>query len=401
MFPDIPAAATQAPPKAVPPLPVTALLSLSASAAVTLVTELLPVGVLPQMSAALHVSPASVGALATGYAAAAAVAAVPLTALTRALDRRRLLVVLLAMLALANVATAASASYPVVLAVRIVAGLANGVVWSMLASYAAGIVPAGQRGRAVSITLAGITIALSGGVPAATALASGIGWRATFAAVAGATALAAACVAATAPPLRATAAGGQQGLAAVLRLPGTRAVLATTALLLAGHQAAYTYIAPVTRALGLGHASVTLLAFGGCAVAGTALTAIVIDNHLRLVMLAAVTLIVGALLALALGTRHAAALAAVGAWGIGFGSAPAAIQTALIRAAGEGNAETATALQTTTYNAAIAVGSLLGSIALSADGEPAVPWAALALATATLAHVTTRRQALTPAAAIE
>jgi predicted MFS family arabinose efflux permease len=63
--------------------------------------------------------------------------------------------------------------------------------------------------------------------------------------------------------------------------------------------------------------------------------------------------------------------------------------------------ETVTALQTTTYNAAIAVGSLLGSVALSAGGEPAVPWAALALAAATLAHVTARRQAFAPAAAIE
>src|SRR5436305_1213974 len=143
MFRDAPACDRPRGPAAAPAeprLPLAALLGLAGGAAVTLLTELLPVGVLPQMSSALHVSAARIGLLAGGYAAAATVAAVPLTALTRPLGRRPLLTGLLAGLALANLVTALSASYPLTLAVRILAGLANGVLWSMFASYAAGIV---------------------------------------------------------------------------------------------------------------------------------------------------------------------------------------------------------------------------------------------------------------------
>lgn len=379
-------------------LPVAALLGLAGSAAVTLLTELLPVGVLPQMSSALHVSPAQIGLLASGYAAAATVAAVPLTALTRSLGRRPLLTGLLAGLALANVTTAVSASYPLTLAVRILAGLANGVLWSMLASYAAGIVTARHRGRAVAITLAGITVTLCAGIPAATALAGWIGWRPTFAVIAGGAAAMAGYVAATVPPLAGGAAGGRGRLGIVLRRPGIRAVLATTGLLLAGHQAMYTYIAPLARALGLGRTSLVLLTFGGCAVAGIILAGAEIDRHPRRIMLGAVALIAGAALVLALGARHTVALIAAGAWGLGFGAAPTAIQTALIRAAGPGNGELATALQTTTYNAAIAAGSLFGGIALGRGGVAALPWTALPLAAATLVLVVTARRHAFPAA---
>src|SRR5690348_16276069 len=90
-------------PAPLPPLPAAALLGLAGAAAVTLLTELLPVGVLPPMGAALHVSPARIGLLTTGYAAAATLAAVPLTAATRSLGRRPLLTCLLAGLAVANV----------------------------------------------------------------------------------------------------------------------------------------------------------------------------------------------------------------------------------------------------------------------------------------------------------
>jgi predicted MFS family arabinose efflux permease len=375
------------------------LLGLAGGAAVTLLTELLPVGVLPQMSSALHVPAARIGLLAGGYAAAATVAAVPLTALTRPLGRRPLLTGLLAGLALANLVTALSASYPLTLAVRILAGLANGVLWSMFASYAAGIVTARQRGRAVAITLAGITVTLSAGVPAATALAGRIGWRATFAVAAVAAAGMACYAAAGLPPLAGAPAGGRGGLVTVLRRPGIRAVLATTGLLLAGHQAMYTYLAPLSGTLGLGSTSLVLLTFGGCAMAGIIAAGAAIDAHPRPVVLSAVALIAGAALALALGARHAAAFAATGAWGLGFGAAPTAIQAALIRAAGQELGEIATALQTTTYNAAIAAGALLGGAALSRGGVAALPWTALPLAAAALVLAAAARRHAFPVGA--
>jgi predicted MFS family arabinose efflux permease len=362
-------------------LPLLALTSLAGSAAITLLTELLPTGVLPQMSTALHVPPARIGFLASGYAAAAAVSAIPFTALARPLARRPLVIGLLVVLAAADLAVAASTCYLLTLAVRVLAGLANGMLWSLLASYAAGIVPAQQRGRAVAITLAGITVALCAGVPGAAWLAAWIGWRLTFAAVGALAALMAGCVRCMVPPLRGSRRRGQAGPVGVARLLGVRAALATTGMLIAGHQAVYSYIALVARARGIRQPSVALLVFGCGAVAGLWATGALIDRCLRPVLLCATALIAAAMLILAGYTGHPfAAACAIGLWGLGFGGAPTLIQTALIGAAGQENAEVVSSLQTTAFNAAIGAGSLLGGVALGAAGVPALPCAASCLA---------------------
>jgi predicted MFS family arabinose efflux permease/uncharacterized RmlC-like cupin family protein len=386
------------------PLPLLALLSLAGSAAVTLLTELLPAGVLPQMSAALQVPPARIGFLASGYAAAAAVAAIPFTALARALPRRPLVAGLLLALAVADVAVAASTCYLITLAVRVIAGVANGMLWSMLASYAAGIVPAQQRGRAVAVTLAGITVTLSAGVPGATWLAGWLGWRPAFVAVGALAALMAGCVRCTVPWLGGSRRTARTGPGAVARLPGVRAALAITGLLIAGHQTMYSYIALVARGYGIGHASLALLVFGCGAVAGIWVTGALIDRHLRPVLLCAVALIAASMLTMTQCAGHpAAALCTIGFWGLGFGGAPTLIQTALIDAAGACNADLVSSLQTSTYNAAIGGGSLLGGVALGLAGVAVLPWAAFcltaaALFTAAAGHV--RRSCTDPAGSV-
>jgi predicted MFS family arabinose efflux permease len=361
-------------------LPLLALMSLAGSAAITLLTELLPTGVLPQMSTALHVPPARIGFLASGYAAAAAVSAIPFTALARPLARRPLVIGLLVVLAVADLAVAASTCYLLTLAVRVLAGLANGMLWSMLASYAAGIVPAQQRGRAVAVTLAGITVTLSAGVPGATWLAGSMGWRPTFVAVGVLAALMAGCVRCTAPWLGGSRRTVRTGPGTVARLPGVRAALATTGLLIAGNQTMYSYIALVARRCGIGHTSLALLVFGCGAVAGIWVTGALIDRHLRPVLLCAVALIAASTLTMTRCAGHpAAALCTIGFWGLGFGGAPTLIQTALIDAAGPCNADVVSSLQTSTYNAAIGGGSLLGGVALGLAGVAALPWAAFCL----------------------
>jgi len=65
--------------------------------------------------------------------------------------------------------------------------------------------------------------------------------------------------------------------------------------------------------------------------------------------------------------------------GAAFGGAPTLIQTALVDASGPANADVATSLQTTVYNAGIAAGSLTGGVALEELGAGALPWTALPL----------------------
>ena len=370
-------------------LPLGGLLALAAVATWIVVTELFPAAVLPQIGAALRVAPGQVGYLASGFAVAATCAAIPFAALTRGLPRRPLLVVLVAGIAIASAVTAASSSYGLTFGLRIGAGLLNGMVWSMLASYAARIAPPAQRGRAVAITLAGITVALTAGLPASAAVADLIGWRATFAVPAVLGAVLIGWVRATIPALGGEPAGTRPGLLTVARRPGIRPVLATTALLLAGHQAMYTYIAPVAARAGLRHPGLPLLVFGAATVAGITLAGWLADRWPRLALGGAVTLVAAALGLLALDGRSLPGLLVASAlWGTGFGAAPALLQAALTAASGPRYAVVASSFQTTVYNTGIAAGAFAGGAVLDAHGAAALPWTALPLVAAALAAVT-------------
>ncbi|MFJ1704671.1 MFS transporter [Kitasatospora sp. NPDC088346] len=376
-------------------LPLRALLALFATAFGAVMTELLPAGLLPRMSDGLHVPEARVGYLVTAYAAASFLAAVPLTAALRGVRRRRVLIGGLLGFALANTVTAVSTCYPLTLTARLLAGAVGGTLWAMLAGYAARLAPPERRGRAIAVVLAGITVALALGLPAGTALAGAVGWRTVFALLA---ALALALVPwslAHLPDAPGESATGRAPLRRIAAIPGIPATLAVTLLLLLGHQALYTYLVPFAAHGGHGGAGRLLLLFGLATVAGVWLGGALVDRRPRLVLLAALALIAGAMLALGLsGGAPAVTGTAVALWGAAFGAAPTLLQTALVDLSGPRHADVATALQATVYNLGIAAGSLTGGIALDTAGAGALPWTALPLVTAALAVVTlTRRHA--------
>ena len=370
------------------------LLALATAAFTDVVTDLLPAGLLPQMSSSLRVPEARVGLLVSAFAVASALAAIPVTAVLRGLPRRPVLQWVLAGFALLDAVTAVSSWYPLTFLARLAAGVLGGTLWSMLAGYAARMVPARQRGRAIAIVLGGITVALCGGIPAGTALAGALGWRASFGLLAGLALLLVAWIRWQVPAVGGDPASRRTPVRRVARLPGIPAVLAVTLLLLTGHQAMYTYLAPFAP----GRTGLVLFVFGGATVAGIWVTGIVADSHLRPVLLAALTLIATAMLVLGLAAREPVALLAAAAlWGVAFGGAPTLLQTALVDASGPASADVATALQTTVYNVGIAAGALAGGLVLGGTGAAALPWVTLAFTVAALGTVATaRRRAFPP-----
>ena len=369
------------------------LLALATAAFTDVMTDLLPAGLLPQMSGALHVPEARVGLLFSAFAVASALAAIPVTAALRGLPRRPVLTGVLIGFALFDAVTALSSSYLLTFVARLLAGVMGGTLWSMLAGYAARMVPRRQRGRATAVVLAGITVALCGGIPAGTALAGLFGWRASFAVLAGLALVLTAWIRWQVPALPGEAPARRAPLRRVASAPGILAVLAVTLLLLTGHQAMYTYVAPFALRSGFGRTGLVLLVFGGATVAGIWVTGLLADRYLRPVLLAALTMIAVAMLILGLAARDPAALlAAVALWGAAFGGAPTLLQTALVDASGPASADVATSLQTTVYNIGIAAGSLAGGLVLSGVGAAALPWVTLAFIAVALSTVATARQ---------
>lgn len=366
-------------------MPVASLLALAMVAFITILTEALPAGLLPQMAQGLAVSEAWVGQTVTVYAIGSLVAAIPLTAATQGVRRRPLLLAAIGGFAIANTVTTLSASYALTLAARFVAGVSAGLLWALLAGYAARMVPEHQKGRAIAIAMVGTPLALSLGVPAGTLLGNLLGWRMCFGIISLLALLLMGWVRLKVPDFAGQPTDKRLSLRQVFILPGIRPVLFVVLAFVLAHNILYTYIAPYLLTAGMvDRTDVVLLVFGGTSVAGIWIVGVLIDRYLRRLTLASTILFGAAALTLGMaGGDPVAVYAAVGAWGLAFGGAATLFQTALARSAGDA-ADIAQSMLVTAWNAAIASGGIVGGVLLDRFGVGAFSPALLVLLLATL-----------------
>ncbi|MFF4415826.1 MFS transporter [Streptosporangium sp. NPDC001559] len=219
-----------------------ALTVLFSVALITITTETLPMGLLPEMSHGLGVPQDWIGWLVGGYSLIIIVATMPLMTMTARLDRRRLLVVIMGLFAVGNALLAVAPNYPIALLARLVTAVEHGVLWSSMAGYAASLVTHDRAGRAVAVVFAGNSAALTAGVPLGTLLGQALGWRTGFAVLSGLSALLLVAVRVLLPERPATPA--PSGLRGALRLPSVWIVTAATALVMLGQFTLHTYLMP-------------------------------------------------------------------------------------------------------------------------------------------------------------
>ena len=123
-------------------LPVFGLLALATASFVSILTEALPAGLLPQMAHDLGVSEAAAGQFVTIYAIASLIVAIPVTAMTQGLRRKPLLMAAIGGFAAGNIVTSISNDYALTLAARFCAGAGAGLLWALLPGYASRMAPA-------------------------------------------------------------------------------------------------------------------------------------------------------------------------------------------------------------------------------------------------------------------
>ncbi|WP_017558842.1 MFS transporter [Nocardiopsis baichengensis] len=358
-------------------LPLPMLLALASAVFLTVLTEALPAGLLPAWSADLGVTESAMGQAVTAYAIGTALTAIPLSAATAGWPRKRLLLVTMAGFAVANTVTAVSSDYALTLAARFLAGVAAGLAWAMLVGYARSAVPAGVRGRAVAVVMAGVPVALALGVPAGTFAGAAFGWRPTFALL---TVLAVGVIgwiAALAPEVPGRRTTDRAPVLKTVLTPGVVPILFVTVTFVLAHTVLYTYIASFLERVGMGGSvGAVLLLFGGASMAGIWLVGAQIDRRLRLLTVAAVVLVGAASAVLALGSGSPVLVyAAAVLWGLGWGGVPTLLQTAATDTGGDA----AQAMLVTLWNGAMAAGGAVGGVLLSALGTEPFPWSVLAL----------------------
>ncbi|MCJ1687915.1 MFS transporter [Rathayibacter sp. VKM Ac-2927] len=364
------------------------LLTLAGAVFVSVTSEFLPTGLIPDMSRDLGVSIPLTGQLVTIFAATVVIATTPLTLVTQRFSRKSLLLVALCTIAVANVLAALAPTFALLVGARILGGLAHGLFWAIVAAYSAHLVAPEHLGRATAITAGGGSAAFVLGVPVGTALGHAFGWRPTFAILGAIVLLLALLVVKFLPavdhsiPLRT----GEIRLPARKdrSLPRIIGVCVVILLVLIGQNTLSTYVTPWLENASFSPDSVPLLlfAFGGAGAVGLVLAGFATDRFPRSGFVVAAIAVVLALVALGLAAGSQATVAIVVAaiiWNIAFGGIPAMLQTRMLRTSSFQLRSLAAALQTTAFNIGIGGGAIVGGLTIDLSGLDLLPWVAIVM----------------------
>ena len=342
-------------------------------------TEFASMGLLPQIAAGVGVSIPTGGHLVSAYALGVVVGAPLIAAFAARMGRRRLLLLLMAVFALGNAASAAASSFGFLLLARFVSGLPHGAYFGVASLVAAALVTPDRRATAVARVMLGLTISNVVGVPVATWAGQHLGWPALYVAVAVLAVLCLVSVLTFVPPVRVGPAGttaSVRGELSALARPQVWFALVTGMVSFGGMFATYSYIAPTVESLaGLSEGGVVwvLAMFGIGSTVGTLLGGRLADRALIPTLFGGLVAI-GVVLAVfgVLATTPVGAFVAVFLLG-GSGSLMLpALQTRLMDVAAGGQS-LAAALNHATLNIANALGAWLGGTVLAAGYSYAWP----------------------------
>ncbi len=364
-------------------LPVGALIVLAAIGFTAITTELLPSGLLPQISADFRVSEATAGYLTAGYAAIIVVTVIPLSLLLSRVPRHYLLIALILFFAASNALVAIVSDFGAAMGSRVVGGIAHGLLWSAMAPFVARIVPAHKVGKALAIVFSGNSLGLAIGAPVGTALGNIVGWRAAFLVLAASGVVLALLAVWLLPPVRRIPDAPHPSIRKAIGQPGVKTVAVGWPLMLMAHFALFTYIAPFLREVRLPDFSIPLSIsiLGVAGLVGIWIAGITVDSRPRrwllitvagvVVSVALLPLVGSVLPVLALPVTLVLMLV----WGTGIGAMGIYNQSAILRAGGEYR-DAANGLTVLTIQIGIMIGAMFGAAALTIAGPLLIPIAA-------------------------
>ncbi|CPR20071.1 MFS transporter [Brenneria goodwinii] len=366
-------------------LPLPGLLALAMAAFITLLTEILPAGLLSSIAQGLDITESLAGQFITAYAVGALVAAIPVTALTQGMRRRPLLLTAIFGFASVNLITALSGSYTISLIARFFAGVFGGIVWSLLAGYAVRMSPVHLSGRAIAVSGAGATIALVLGVPLGSLLGQAVGWQGAFGLMSALALLLIIGIIAIVPDFPGQTRAQRQSLIGIFSKTGIRSVLFVVVSFIVAHNVLYIYLEPFLELSGLSaNVDIVLFVFGLGSISGLWFVGAMVDRRLQSLAVTSIIIFACAALLLGLwGNLPQMVYPAILVWGLAFGGFATITQTALFRFAGE-SVDVAQSMYTTGWNTAVAGGGVVGGILLARTGSTSFAWFVIGLLAASL-----------------
>ena len=338
-------------------------------------------GTLNEISGSLEVSVATAGQLITAGGILMCLGAPLLAAVVAGWDRRRLLALSMLWYALLHFACALAPNFAVLMVLRVLAVIAPAVFTPQAASCVGLLVPAEQRGRAITFIFVGWSVASVLGMPLAAYVGGTLGWRTAFALV-GVMSLAStwwvwrSMPDGVKPPALSLDAWKQ-----TFGSPAIMLCVTVTVCYAAGQFVLFSYFAPYYKfklAITPGELSLLFMWFGAFGFIGNVLLSRYIDRigaH-RAVMIT-VGLMALSLLVFPLGTSLILAALVTVPWALGCFSSNSAQQARLVTMA-PALASGSIALNSSAMYAGQAIGAASGGWLIAQDGMDSLHWAGFA-----------------------
>ena len=366
------------------------IIGLAFAAFVFNTSEFVPVGLLPDIAADLGETISFTGLMITGYAWIVAVMSLPLTVLTAKLERRRLLLMLLAFFAVCHFAALWIDNFAALMSSRVGVALTHSIFWSIMTPLAARMAPLGKRAVGLAAVMGGTIIATVLGVPIGTQLGHMFGWQETFFLIGVMASAVWLLIYKTLPVCKSTRAGSLRSLPDLLRRPPLLQLYALTVITMLGQFAVYSYISPIlTGVAGYSDADVVtvLFIFGIAGILGTVLSSRFVDRYPSASLVLPLVLIAVSHIGLNYFAQDRIALLGLCVlWGAAMTSICMAFQTVLLNVASDA-ADVAASLYSGIFNIGIGGGAFIGSQVSESFGFAPVPFVGAALVSISIALV--------------
>lgn len=235
-------------------------------------SEFMPIGLLSDIAADLHISEVRAGLLVSVYAWVVALMSLPLMVMVSTVELKRLLLAIIALFVVSHVASALAEGYYTLMLSRIGVACAHSIFWSIAPPLAVRTVPDGRSALGLSTIATGASVAMVVGLPIGRVVGLYVGWRMTFLSIAVISALIFVFIAAVFPRLQSR---GKFSFAKIPALLHNRVLLGVFVLALlfaTTHYTGYSYIEPfLGQVAGLSPDVVTmvLIVFGASGMLGS------------------------------------------------------------------------------------------------------------------------------------
>jgi predicted MFS family arabinose efflux permease len=333
--------------------------------------EFLPASLLTPMAFDLSITEGMAGQAVSATAILAVITSLLTATLTRRMDRRYVLLGFSVLLIISNILVALAPNFLLLLAGRVLLGIALGGFWTMAAATVMRLVPDKSVPRALAILFSGVSAATIFAAPLGSYLGGVIGWRNVFllASLLGVLALFVQFF--TLPRMQPQGRATLRTLIAVMNRPRMKFGLFMLVLIFTGHFALFTYVRPfLENVTGVATAGVSgiLLGFGIANFIGTHIAGALIARSLRLT-LTLMPLIIGlagiGMVSVQGDIAPTAVLVAI--WGMAFGGVPVAWSTWITRSVPD-EAESGGGLLVAAIQVGIGAGAAAGGLVFDVSG---------------------------------